>query len=134
VRHPFDVPQPEREIGLRALERLDLTLLVDAEHQRLVDWIEIEPDDVTQLLHEERIGGEFEGARAMLSAMALFTSPSAERRMICARRTRPWGNAREFANAVNCARSLSLSVSSSFRGRPRGIEAPKKVPSEPRKD
>ena len=38
-----------------AVERLDLGLLVHARHQRPLRWIEVEPDDVTDLGHEQRV-------------------------------------------------------------------------------
>src|ERR1700746_1821458 len=39
----------EREAGLGAVKRLDLALLVDAEHDGVRGRIDIEPDDVAQL-------------------------------------------------------------------------------------
>src|SRR5215510_2843703 len=39
---------------------LDLTLLIDAEHDRVFGRIQIEPDHVGQLFDEARIVGEFE--------------------------------------------------------------------------
>ena len=47
------------------VERLDLALLVDAEHQRAVRRRQIEADDVAHLVHEVRIAGELEGLRAV---------------------------------------------------------------------
>ena len=37
--------------------RLDLALLVDAEHDRRLRRVQVEPDDVTHLLDEQRGGG-----------------------------------------------------------------------------
>ena len=65
VRHPLEVTQAHRQHGLRALERLDLALFVNAQHQCLVGRVEVEPDDVAHLLDEERIVGELEGFRAV---------------------------------------------------------------------
>ena len=48
-----------------AIERLDLALLVDREHQRLVRGVEIKPDDVLYLLAELGVVGELEAARQM---------------------------------------------------------------------
>jgi hypothetical protein len=42
-----------------------LALLVDAQHQGVVGWIEIEPDDVAKLLDEEWIVGQLERLGAM---------------------------------------------------------------------
>ena len=47
------------------VERLDLALLVDTEHQRAVRRRQIEPNDVVDLVHEQRIAGELEGLRAV---------------------------------------------------------------------
>ena len=47
----------ERQTRLRAVERLDLALLVDREHEGVVRRVEIEPDDVLDLLGE--IGGRW---------------------------------------------------------------------------
>jgi len=67
VRDPLDIAQVEREERLRAIEGLDLTLLIDAQHDRVVERVEIEPDDVAHLFDEERVGGELE----MLLAVGL---------------------------------------------------------------
>jgi hypothetical protein len=55
VRHRRSPALLHRQAGLSAIERLDLALLVDAEHHGLVRRIEIEPDDVDDLLGELRI-------------------------------------------------------------------------------
>src|SRR6476659_2252906 len=65
VRAPFDLPWTHRQQRLRAIESLYLALLIDADHQRLVGRIEIEPDDVAHLLDELWIGGELERLRTM---------------------------------------------------------------------
>lgn len=41
-----------REQRLRPLQRLDLGLLVDTEHDGMVGWIHVEPYDVAHLLDE----------------------------------------------------------------------------------
>ena len=69
VRDAFDIAEAEREQGLGAVEGLDLALLIDAQDDRVVGWIEIEPDDVAHLLDEEGIRGDLE----MLLAMRLET-------------------------------------------------------------
>ena len=60
---PFDIPEAEGQVGPRALERLDLALLIDAQHQRMVGRVEIEPDDVPHFLDEEGIGRQLEARR-----------------------------------------------------------------------
>ena len=49
-----------RQQGTRAIQGLDLTLFVEAEHQRVIRRIEIQPDDVADLLHKLRIRRELE--------------------------------------------------------------------------
>ena len=49
-----------RQHGLRPVEGLDLGLLVDTEHERLIRWSKIETDDIAHLLDEVRIVGELE--------------------------------------------------------------------------
>lgn len=65
VGHPFEVAQAHGQDRLRTLQRLDLALLVHAEDQRLVRWIEVQPNDIAHLLDEERIAGELEGLAAV---------------------------------------------------------------------
>src|SRR5512132_2920622 len=47
--------------GLGAVQSLDLTLLVHAQHKGVLGWGHVEPDDVAHLLHEQRIARELEG-------------------------------------------------------------------------
>lgn len=61
VAAPRDLTGPHRQEGLGPIERLDLGLLVDAQHQRPVGRTEIEPDDIAHLLDKQRVGGELEG-------------------------------------------------------------------------
>ena len=49
-----------RQDRLLAVERLDLALLVDAEHQRPVGRRQVEPDDVANLVDEQRIARQLE--------------------------------------------------------------------------
>jgi hypothetical protein len=55
----------QREAWLRAIEGLDLALLVDAQHQRLVRRIQIQSDDVGQLLEEVFVAAQLEGLDPM---------------------------------------------------------------------
>src|SRR4051794_13031142 len=45
------------------LQRLDLRLLIDAEHHRLLRWMQVQPEDVADLALQGRVGGELEGLR-----------------------------------------------------------------------
>ncbi len=52
-------------IGLRALQRLALALLVHADDQRVIRRAQVQADHVAQLLEEERVVGQLEALRAM---------------------------------------------------------------------
>jgi hypothetical protein len=43
---------------LRSVERLDLALLVDTEHQRAIRRVHVEADDIGDLLLELRVVGD----------------------------------------------------------------------------
>ena len=83
VRHRAASPRLERGLGLGAVERLDLRILVDRQHDRMGRRIEIEPDYVDQLVDEERIARTLEGRVARPTSRAPVTDG------------RPWWN-REF--------------------------------------
>ena len=52
-----------RQHRLRAVQGLDLGLLVHAEHHRLLGRVQVQPDDVADLVHELRVGGQLERVR-----------------------------------------------------------------------
>src|SRR5262249_49221480 len=52
----------DRQTLLGAVQRLDLTLLVDAEDQRVLRRVEVEADDIEQLLGEVGVVAHLEGA------------------------------------------------------------------------
>ena len=54
-----------RERRLAARQRLDLGLLVHAQHHRGLGRVQVEPDDVIDLLHEQRVVGQLEVLAAM---------------------------------------------------------------------
>lgn len=60
VGHSLDVAQSQRQEWLGPVKRLDLALLIDAQDQSLIRWVEIQTDDVSDLLDEEGIRGELE--------------------------------------------------------------------------
>ena len=64
-----------RQARLRAVQRLDLALLVDAQHQGLVRRIQIQPHDVGQLLDELRVAAQLEGLDPM--RLEVVTRPDA---------------------------------------------------------
>ena len=53
---PLDLPRPHRQQRLSAVERLDLRLFIDAQHQGAVGRVEVEPNDVAHLVHKQRVG------------------------------------------------------------------------------
>jgi hypothetical protein len=63
VRAALRLPGTHRQQRLSPVERLDLRLLIDAKHEGPRGWIDA--DDVADLLHEQRIGRELEGLRAV---------------------------------------------------------------------
>src|SRR5271157_4977449 len=65
VRHCGRTALLHRQAWLRAVERLNLALLVDAKHQCLVRRVHVETHDVRDLFGELRIVGELEFARQM---------------------------------------------------------------------
>ena len=54
-----------RERRLAARQRLDLGLLVHTQHHRGLGRVEVEPDDVIDLLHKQRVIGQLEVLAAM---------------------------------------------------------------------
>ena len=69
-----------RQARLRAVERLDLALLVDAQHHRLVRRVQVEPHDIDDFLLEVRIVRDLELGRAMwLQARLAPDAPNTRR-------------------------------------------------------
>ena len=60
VRDAFDVAESQGKHRLRVLQRLALALLVDAQHENVLGRAHVQPDDIAQLLDEERVGRELE--------------------------------------------------------------------------
>ena len=60
LRHGATTAFLDRQAGLRTVERLDLALFVDREHQRLVRRIEVEADDILHLLDEPLVVRQLE--------------------------------------------------------------------------
>src|ERR1035437_1847289 len=59
--HGAGTTRLHRQPRLGAVESLDLALLIDAEHDRVLRRVEVEPDDVGQLLQEAGIVRQLEG-------------------------------------------------------------------------
>ncbi len=62
---PLDLSGTHRQQRPRPIQRLNLRFLVHAQHQGFVRRIQVQPDDIPDLLDEERILGEFEGLGPM---------------------------------------------------------------------
>ena len=63
--HAFYISEPHRQDRLRAIQGLNLGLFVHGQNQRMVGRIQVKTDHVANLLHEERVGGEFEALAAV---------------------------------------------------------------------
>jgi hypothetical protein len=61
----FRVAEPEGQDRLGPFQRLDLGLLVDAQHNGIAGRIQVETDDIAHLVDEGWTGGELEGFRAV---------------------------------------------------------------------
>jgi dihydroxyacetone kinase len=62
VRHGTGAAGLHRQARLGAVERLDLALLIDREHDGMRRRVDIEANDISELLGELRVLGELEGA------------------------------------------------------------------------
>jgi hypothetical protein len=71
VRHPRRQARSQRKDRLSSVQRLNLGLLVDTDHQGLFRRVEVEPDDVGQLLFEGGIVAELEARGAVRLQLVL---------------------------------------------------------------
>jgi hypothetical protein len=65
VRPAFGLAGAHREQGRRPVQGLDLRLLVDTEDRGVLRRVEIQPDDVADLVDQQRIGRQLECLGAM---------------------------------------------------------------------
>ena len=65
MRAPLRHAGPERQHRLRAVQRLNLCLFVDTQHDRALGRMQIQPDDVTDFLHKQRVLRQLEGLGPM---------------------------------------------------------------------
>jgi hypothetical protein len=61
----FRLTRHHRQDRLFAIERLNLALFIDAQDQRPIGQGQVEPNDVADLVDEQRITRKLEGLRAM---------------------------------------------------------------------
>ena len=57
VSAAFDLAGSHGQQGLATVQCLDLGFFVDTQHHSFVGWIQVQPDDVAELLDEERVDG-----------------------------------------------------------------------------
>ena len=72
VAAAFGLARAHRQQRLGPIQRLNLRLFIDAQNQRAIRWIQIEPDDVAHFVDEQRILGELESLAAGLSISITF--------------------------------------------------------------
>ena len=60
---------------LRAIQRLNLALLVHTEHHGVLRWLQIDADHVGELLHKLRIPRQLEGLRQMRLELMILPCP-----------------------------------------------------------
>lgn len=65
MRHRSGAPLLPRQPRLRAIERLNLALLVDAQKQRIFRRIPVQPHPIAPLLHAVRIVAQLAGLHQM---------------------------------------------------------------------
>ena len=56
----FDVAEPHGQNRLSSIERLNLALFVNTQHEGVIGRIKIQPCNIANFLNKERIGGELE--------------------------------------------------------------------------
>ena len=56
VRPALDLSRSHRQQRLRAVEGLNLRFLIDTEHRRMRGRIQIQADNISDFLHQQRIG------------------------------------------------------------------------------
>lgn len=85
VRHRLQPTGEQWQAFLRAVQRLNLALLITRENQRMLRRIEIQPDDVDQFLREPRIVRDFE-ALGPVRLEAVVAPDALHQRVIAAQR------------------------------------------------
>ena len=64
-RPPWECMLTAARAQLGAIQRLDLALLIHEQHHRALGRVEVQPADVFDLVHEQRIGGQLERLRVL---------------------------------------------------------------------
>ena len=84
-----------RQHRLGPVQGLDLALLIDAEHGRVLRRVVVQADDVDDLLHEQRVGGQLEPVGQVGLEVEVAPDPPDRRarqpRLLGHRRPRPVG-------------------------------------------
>ena len=123
VGHRAGSARLHRQRGLGAVQRLALGLLVEAEHHRPRRRVEVQPDDVDELLLEQRIVADLE--RLDLPRLEVVVGPDLGDRVLAD--PDPWRPSTGWSSASSRrpGRSLwvSRSTSSTVPGRQRRLAA-----------
>ncbi len=70
----------QRQTRLRSIESLNLALLIDAENQRFIGWIQVQADHVDEFLNELRIAADFERRQTMRLQTVALPDPAPDSR------------------------------------------------------
>src|SRR5215467_16401352 len=90
VRLPCWQAGPQGKNRLRSIQRLNLTFLIQAEDDRLIGWVHIEPNNVAHLASKFWIVTKLEGLHSMGLQFVLLPNPLHGRRAnLLARRHGP---------------------------------------------
>ena len=94
----FGHARHHRQHRLGPVQRLDLALFIHAQHHRLLRRVVVQADDIDDLLHEERVGGQLEGVLQVRLEVKLLPDPP-DGGLRTARYGWPWTTA---TNACPC--------------------------------
>ncbi len=129
MRHPLRLARLHRQRRLGAIERLDLGLLIHAQHQCAFGRVEVEPDDVDDLLRQLRITGELERAHLVRLELVIAPDPVHGRRR--QPRRRPPAGGRSNACSHPAAARASSRAPAEPRHRRSDADAPNAAVREP---
>ena len=73
VAYRPDLAPFERQAGLGAIERLDLTFFVDGHHHGMLRRVDVQPDDIAHLAGEIGVSGELKGPETL--GLEIVVSP-----------------------------------------------------------
>lgn len=65
MRPPLNLPGLERQHELRVIQRLDLSFFINRQHQGVVGWIQVKPDDIDYVVCKVRVVADLERFQPM---------------------------------------------------------------------